>query len=593
MKSKMKFSIQSKLLIYFIAIVSLSIGVFLYFALDLFYKDKTAYIFDSNLEKSGQIAQELASKIKNYQQETRDLLTIYHLTPDKNVFRDYVKTKQYFLEFQFYDQSGVIGERIITGSSDRTNLDENFLNKIRSRKMDITYLLKDSKQPLLQLALYDPLLQEILVAKIEASSLTALFSSKIFQGVLITDDHQYLFSQDPALNQSELSQLVQSTKARKGVFDIKLKQENFLLAFAKIPELGINVATLIKKSLAFTTAEALINKSYGIAILIISLSIGLGVFMSRSLTKPIDRLMEGTKQVAAGNFAEKVEVNSKDELAVLADSFNYMSGEIIRYMEEVKDKVRMENELAVAQLVQASFFPHDHLQFGKFKVHAHFQSASECGGDWWGSFRIQEKNLLLIGDATGHGVPAALVTATANCCSNLLGELTKNRPELLQSPALILEIMNETIFRLGGKIVMTFFLAIHDEKTNSLVYSNASHNTPLLYRYNTQEASKEDVYMLDLAIGSSLGSKEKAVYQNAKIDFFPQDVLVLYTDGITEAENPKNRQYGERYFIKSLLKVAKDSPDKIVSSMVQDAFEYYEGVIPNDDITLVVAKLGS
>ncbi|MFN8369856.1 MAG: HAMP domain-containing protein [Bacteriovoracaceae bacterium] len=79
--------------------------------------------------------------------------------------------------------------------------------------------------------------------------------------------------------------------------------------------------------------------------------------MARSLTKPIELLFEGTSEVAKGNFEHVTEVNSSDELGVLSDSFNFMNKEIIRYMQEVKEKARMENELAAANLVQSSFFP--------------------------------------------------------------------------------------------------------------------------------------------------------------------------------------------------------------------------------------------
>ena len=81
----------------------------------------------------------------------------------------------------------------------------------------------------------------------------------------------------------------------------------------------------------------------------------------------------------------------------------------------------------------------------------------------------------LIGDATGHGVPAALVTASANCCTQLL---LHNRPEVLEAPGLIFKMMNRMIYNLGGKILMTFFVGITDQENQTLSCSNAFHNSP-------------------------------------------------------------------------------------------------------------------
>ena len=221
-----------------------------------------------------------------------------------------------------------------------------------------------------------------------------------------------------------------------------------------------------------------------------------------------------------------------------------------------------------------------------------YQSASECGGDWWGVYEIEGRKILLIGDATGHGVPAALVTATANCCAQVISDLAINRPEILENPALILSIMNRVIFNLGGKILMTFFIGIVDESGNQLTYSNASHNPPYLYRFSDEAPSKDHISVLMEANSTRLGHTLETTYENCQISLNPNDVLVLYSDGILEAENQSAKQYGERRFLKSLLRVVKSTPEEMTSQILEDAYDYYEEVPPNDDITLVIVKRG-
>ena len=100
------------------------------------------------------------------------------------------------------------------------------------------------------------------------------------------------------------------------------------------------------------------------ALLIICIGVISAIFGAKQLTRPVQALMEGTVAVGKGDFTTKVDVKSQDELGVLSDSFNYMGDEIMKYMEEVKEKTRMEGELEVAHLVQDSFFPKADDDFG-------------------------------------------------------------------------------------------------------------------------------------------------------------------------------------------------------------------------------------
>src|SRR5690606_11851732 len=122
--------------------------------------------------------------------------------------------------------------------------------------------------------------------------------------------------------------------------------------------------------------------------------------------------------IAQGNFDKRVKVKGHDEVGALSDSVNDMADKIVLYMEEMKEKARLENEVAVAQLVQSSFFPRSSLTSPDLQVFGHFEPASECGGDWWGIADHGDWRIFFIADATGHGVPAALLTATINCCKS-------------------------------------------------------------------------------------------------------------------------------------------------------------------------------
>jgi len=137
---------------------------------------------------------------------------------------------------------------------------------------------------------------------------------------------------------------------------------------------------------------------------------------------------------------------------------------------------------------------------------------------------------------------------------------------------------------------MTFFIGIYDKKTKILKYANASHNPPFLYRYQEQEPQKADIQLLLDAEGERLGHIEHPTYTEGSVLMNDQDVLVMFTDGIVEAENKEKKPYGERRFIKSLLKYAKKTPEEMLSGIIKDSEEFLDGCVPDDDVTLILAK---
>ena len=111
-------------------------------------------------------------------------------------------------------------------------------------------------------------------------------------------------------------------------------------------------------------------------------------------------------------------------------------------MDQMKEKARLEKELEVAQLVQASFFPEDKIMTNAYELHSFYEPATECGGDWWGVIHLENKSIWMIADASGHGVPAALITAVANCCKENLNQLLAKDPDFIKDPN---DVLNFTI----------------------------------------------------------------------------------------------------------------------------------------------------
>ena len=347
----------------------------------------------------------------------------------------------------------------------------------------------------------------------------------------------------------------------------------------------------ISRDKAFEFTKLIIIKTIifgifvGVVIYIISL------IFSQTITRPLDKLMKRTKKLSEGDFKSTVSIWSGDEIAKLANSFNFMTSKLDTILLEMKDKGRMESELQTAKIVQDSLFPDKEAKTDDYELFGHYESASECGGDWWGYKYSKGKLYLFVGDATGHGVPAALVTASVSSGCQTIVNYIDDHDEDYVPPNQIMSYLNKVVNKTGGNsILMTFFVAVYDPGTRKLEYCNASHNFPLIYKYNNKKPTKKDIKALYKAVGRRLGDKTDSEYESETIDIGENDVLLLFSDGVIEAVNTEGVIWGERKFMKAFYTMAHKSPRKIVDNILNDAYKYYEGVPPDDDVTLVAAK---
>ena len=215
---------------------------------------------------------------------------------------------------------------------------------------------------------------------------------------------------------SAFSQRLLNERLDEGVTEILRERDNraYLIAYSKLSLASISVVSMLDKEDAFEAVQKLILQSlYVLSFLFFSTFI-VSIFASRGVTNTINELLQGTLKMASGDLSVKLNVKSQDEVGVLAQNFNVMAGEVSRLMMEEKEKSRMASELKTAQTVQNTLFPKSDFKNEQYNISGYYSPASECGGDWWYYYTDNDKVYLLIGDATGHGAPAALIT---KCCT--------------------------------------------------------------------------------------------------------------------------------------------------------------------------------
>lgn len=374
----------------------------------------------------------------------------------------------------------------------------------------------------------------------------------------------------------------------EGVKEMKELQE--LYSYHYDPEMNFAYVVSLPLSEAYAASTFLINKSLYYGLFILGIAMTLSVLLARPLTAQLESLFGFTQELAKGNFKQTLKLDAHDEVGALSDSINDMAGKIVVFMDEMKEKARLENEIAVAQLVQSSFFPEKNFVKG---IAGHFEPATECGGDWWGFTDHGDWRTVFIADATGHGVPAALLTATMNCCKSSLSFLSETRPEILSRPHEILRYMNYAVSEAGREIQVTCFIASLNLKTNKLVYSNASHTPPILYSDVKGDFTKDSFRPLIDSNGPRLGQDKNATYSSSTLSLAPRDTIFFYTDGLTEAENNEGARWGERRLIKALTTHGRGTPDEVIQEILKEMKSFASGRVNGDDITAVAMKVFS
>lgn len=276
-----------------------------------------------------------------------------------------------------------------------------------------------------------------------------------------------------------------------------------------------------------------------------------------------------------------------------------ISLENARMYSEMREKMRMEGELETAQLVQRTLFPEETADFGAVQVAGSYEAASECGGDWWFYNEIGESVFVWIGDVSGHGAGPALVTSAARAAVAVVRDFQD------MSPARALAHLNRAVNQVSrGRLGMTFFTGSLDKNTGLFTYANASHPNPILVRAgdiqavagesNKARALHRRLLHLQSINGPMLGDENTSVfsYPEERIQLEPGDMLLFFTDGLTEAYNRANAMWEERRMLRAFCEaaLAGGSLEEVVGRLRESCAQFRRDEPMRDDITFCVLR---
>src|SRR6185436_4447676 len=263
-----------------------------------------------------------------------------------------------------------------------------------------------------------------------------------------------------------------------------------------------------------------------------------------SLARPIKTLTRQAERIARGDLDSRVQTRRRDELGVLADTFDLMAGHLQGLLIEQAQKVSLEKEMELARQVQQSMLPPGALdQHGHLKVVGYCMPASQCGGDWWTYRKLSSgRMLVVVGDATGHGIHSAMVAATARGAVEALSGIDERR----LTPEQVLRAIDSAIREVGEhNVLMTAFAAVFDSSNGILHYANAGQNFPYVIKLGASRVLEEASIIA--ASGNPLGDRNIAVeIRRGSLQLRAGDLFVCFTDGVVERANPAGKLFGDR-----------------------------------------------
>jgi sigma-B regulation protein RsbU (phosphoserine phosphatase) len=322
------------------------------------------------------------------------------------------------------------------------------------------------------------------------------------------------------------------------------------------------------------------------------IALQIGISITRTITGAVHNLYEGTLRVTGGDFTHRIPTKAKDQLGELANSFNQMTGNLERLVTVEKEKERLSAEIEIAREVQNQLYPKTVPDSKTLRLTGLCHPARMVSGDYYDYQKIGDTQVAIaLGDVAGKGISAALLMATVQSSfrtqlrSALEFAASAGGPSsrLALSPSVVVSKVNQYLFAYTApEKFTTFYFGLYEEKDSVLTYTNGGHLPPMLIRAG--EVSRLDVN------GTVVGAFPFSKYDESRIELTPGDLLVFFTDGITEPENEYGEMFGEERLEELVCRNAQLDDQTIIDSIIHAVRQWTGSDELQDDMTLLLVR---
>jgi phosphoserine phosphatase RsbU/P len=330
-----------------------------------------------------------------------------------------------------------------------------------------------------------------------------------------------------------------------------------------------------------------------IAFLIVELvSLFIGVSLTRTITGAVHNLYQGTQRVMRSDFSHHIPVSGRDQIADLSQSFNTMTENLERLLAVAKEKERLEAEIEIAHQVQEQLYPKSAPTLKTLRVTGLCEPARMVSGDYYDYQALPDNQLAIaIGDVAGKGISAALLMATIQAALRMELRASLDSAAASQgssngfhlSTARTVSDLNQQLYATTSpEKFATFCFALYNDETGAVTYTNAGHPPPILIRAGV--ATRLDIN------GTVVGAFPFSKYDESHLQMQSGDLLVWFTDGITEPEDAYGEMFGEERLIEVIAKNSERADAQIIEAVMESVRQWTASPELSDDMTVVLAR---
>lgn len=379
-----------------------------------------------------------------------------------------------------------------------------------------------------------------------------------------------------------VEEMLQGKRGFVRIDGLRAKKDPSFLYYAPVSSTGWSLGIVFPEKELFSDFMSFFQQLIIIFLVCVFFILLTTVLITRRLTLPISRLVDATRRIGQGDLNASLPVyRSKDEISHLTNAFSLMQKELATYLQNLREttiaKEKIESELTIAHTIQMGMLPTGFPVRKECDLFAMLESAKAVGGDLYDFFFLDDHHLCIaIGDVAGKGVPASLFMAITRTLVRSNISLSVSLPEAIGR-------INQTLSKENpNQMFVTFWIGIIDLQSGEMEYCNAGHNFPFLIEKDgiVGKISHSD--------GLPLGVFEGSPFTTGKRCLNPGEILILYTDGITEALNEAQEFYGEKKLIRILSDSGKKTAKEIGIQLSGEIHTFSQGIEPADDITILV-----
>ncbi|HEY7728896.1 MAG TPA: SpoIIE family protein phosphatase, partial [Candidatus Eisenbacteria bacterium] len=311
----------------------------------------------------------------------------------------------------------------------------------------------------------------------------------------------------------------------------------------------------------------------------------LATILIRIFVRPIQALSDSVRAIGEGAMVAQIGASGNEEIDDIARAFNEITAKFRAAQSNLVEQERLQKEMQVAQEIQQSLLPRKVPTLEGYEIGHLYRAAKEVGGDYYDFFSVDDRTVgVVVADVSGKGVPGSLVMTMIRTALRMEARGNRSASDVMaKMNAFVTEDMRKGMF-------VTMFYVVLDSVNRVVTYASAGHNPMILYR-----GGSGTTYFLKpkgIPVGIDVPDAElfKKTISVERLRLRQDDLLVIYTDGITEAMNPFREQFGEARLLAAIKKYGHLPAEEFAAALDREIHEFTLGAPQNDDITLVAIR---